>query len=335
MITEELGGCYLHNLESCCMKATVSSGPSEEPYTTASCAMTQLTTAQIIDSALPCIPIINYVLSVNAESCLFPLLIFWLFSLSTQETIRGTWSLATAGSRSPGGRWSSATSAAYGCTCRARRSRSPTFRTSFTATSAGTCGGRGTKRTPRTERIAWCSFFFDAYSQKQPTISPGWQLYRHFVGFYFWQSTTVLIYPSFFFLFLLIFVWRTDRRRRWRRHWNIISWFLWLYCRSCADAVRSFCLIHSSFTSKLLKMLTNQFTLSILFLFKTTTRRAEEIYTLVIWFEGSWSGHLVSVFSGDHWSLEICLLASLWIRKICKRLKWLHFKFLFLRRRTF
>lgn len=170
-------------------------------------------------------------------------------SLSTQETIRGTWSPATAGSRLPGDRWSSATSAAYGCTCRVRRSRSPTFRTSFTATSAGTCGGRGTKRTPRIERIARCLFFFDAYSQKQPTISPGWQLYRHVVGFYFWQSTTVLIYPSFsFFFLLLIFVWRTNGRWRRRQHWNIISRFLWLYCRSCADAVHSFyfCLVHSS-----------------------------------------------------------------------------------------
>lgn len=114
------------------------------------------------------------------------------------------------GSHSPGGQWSSATSAAYGCTCHAQRSRSPMFPTSFTAISAGTCGGQDTKKTLRYERgerdlehgPCFCcphSCFLWCLQPKQPELSPGWQPYCHFVWFLL-TITTILIYPSFFLL---------------------------------------------------------------------------------------------------------------------------------------
>lgn len=104
----------------------------------------------------------------------------------------------------------SATSAAYGCTCHAQRSRSPTFPTSFTATSAGTRGGQDTKKTPRVEEngrdlehpSCFCcsdTSFLLCLQPKQPKLSLGWQRYCHFVGFLL-TITTIVIYPSIFFL---------------------------------------------------------------------------------------------------------------------------------------
>lgn len=124
--------------------------------------------------------------------------------------IHGTWSPVTVGSHLRDGRWLSATSAAYGCTCRVQRSRSPMFQTSFTATSAGTCGGQDTKKTPRAEEagrreehppcflLSSDTCFLWCLQPKQPKLSPGWQLYCHFVGFLL-TITTILIYPSLFF----------------------------------------------------------------------------------------------------------------------------------------
>lgn len=109
-----------------------------------------------------------------------PCWLITLFPFATQATIRGTWSPVTVGSHLRDGRWSSATSAAYGYICHVRRSRSPTFPTSFTVTSAGTCGGRDTKKTRRdvgtggirsTRPPRLCcplTLFFDAYSLNYP-----------------------------------------------------------------------------------------------------------------------------------------------------------------------
>lgn len=159
-----------------------------------------------------------------------------LFSLSTQGMTRGTWSPVTVGSHSQDGRWSSAISAAYGCTCRARRSRNPTFPTSFTATSAGTCGGRDTKRTPRHEEDGWdpqehppCFFccpldscFLWCLQPKQPKLSPGWQPYCHFVGFLFdnhnhsYLSLTFcfVLFVSYLFFIFFGYCEEVDRRLR-------------------------------------------------------------------------------------------------------------------------
>lgn len=165
-----------------------------------------------------------------------------LFSLSTQGMTRGTWSPVTVGSHSQDGRWSSAISAAYGCTCRARRSRNPTFPTSFTATSAGTCGGRDTKRTPRHEEDGWdpqehppCFFccpldscFLWCLQPKQPKLSPGWQPYCHFVGFLFdnhnhsYLSLTFcfVLFVSYLFFNFLWLLWRSGQKAAWQ--WRII-----------------------------------------------------------------------------------------------------------------
>lgn len=125
---------------------------------------------------------------------------------------RGTWSPVTAGSRLQGGQWSSATSAAYGCTCRVRRSRSLTFPTSFTATSAGTCGGQDTKKTPREDgrgRAAPTLFccpldtcFLWCLQPKQPELSPGWQLYCHFCRISFDNHNHSYLSLTFFLFFL-------------------------------------------------------------------------------------------------------------------------------------
>lgn len=163
--------------------------------------------------------------------------------------IHGTWSPVTVGSHSQDGQWSSATNAASGCTCHVQRSRSPTFQTSFTATSVETCGGRDTKKTPRdgegrrdTENPpCFCCpltlVFFDAYSQNSLKLSPGWQLNSDFVGFLL-TITTILIYPSLFSLFCFSYLFgyceELDRRQQWQ--WRIISLLLinsfvnWLYC---------------------------------------------------------------------------------------------------------
>lgn len=164
------------------------------------------------------------------------------FCLSTQGMTRGTWSPVTVGSHSQDGRWSSAISAAYGCTCRVQRSRNPTFPTSFTATSAGTCGGRDTKRTPRHEEDGWdpqehppCFFsfccpldscFLWCLQPKQPKLSPGWQMYCHFVGFLFdnhnhsyLSLTYFVLFVSYGFYFLWL-LWRGGQKATWQ--WRII-----------------------------------------------------------------------------------------------------------------
>lgn len=157
---------------------------------------------------------------------------------SSQEMIRGTWSPVTVGSHLQDGRWLSATSAAYGYTCHVQRSRSPMFQTSFTATSAGTWGGQDTKKTPRAEEDGWCTLFLQSsdtcflwcLQPKQPNLSPGWQLYCHFVGFLL-TITTILIYPSFFLLLWLI--WRTGQKATVtvEHHLLLINSFInWLYC---------------------------------------------------------------------------------------------------------
>lgn len=161
--------------------------------------------------------------------------------------IHGTWSPVTVGNHSQDGQWLSATSAAYGCTCHAQRSKSPMFPTSFTATSAGTCGGQDTKKTPRDEEhgrdVEHPSFFCcsDTYflwclQPKQPKLSLGWQLYCQFVGFPL-TITTILIYPSIFFLFfffyLVVFGSCEKLDRRWQRrliYLLISSYINWLSC---------------------------------------------------------------------------------------------------------
>lgn len=134
----------------------------------------------------------------------------FLLALFKQETIHGTWSPVTVGSHLRDGPWSSATSAAYGCTCLAPKSRNPMSRTFFTVTSAGTCGGWDTKKTPKAgwdgrqhehlpnllfsdTRFLWCLL------PKQPLFSPGRQLYHHFVGFLL--TITIILYLSFTFIF--------------------------------------------------------------------------------------------------------------------------------------
>lgn len=154
--------------------------------------------------------------------------------------IHGTWSPVTVGSPSQDGQWSSATSAAYGCTCHAQRSRSPTFLTSFTATSAGTCGGQDTKKTLRDEedgrdvehppgyRCSLDTSFLWCLQPKQPKLSLGWQLYCQFVGFLL-TITTIFIYPSIFFNFLVFFwlLWRTGQKVTVETHLLIDSYINW------------------------------------------------------------------------------------------------------------
>lgn len=194
--------------------------------------------------------------------------------------IHGTWSPVTVGSHLQDGRWLSATSAAYGCTCRVQRSRNPMFQTSFTATSAGTCGGQDTKKTPRAEEagrreehppcflLSSDTCFLWCLQPKQPKLSPGWQLYCHFVGFLL-TITTILIYPSLFFFLLLWLIWRTGQKatvtveHHLLRINSFINWlYCWILCLWCAHTFFPFSLIFTDgafwLLNYFLRILTNQ-----------------------------------------------------------------------------